>query len=508
MRRPVLLAIVLAVCCACGAGPSVRPHVAVEREPGPVAPEESVDDPAVDTPAPLGVPEQDLAWGPCDAQLPAPQGVTLECAQYEAQIDPGGALPGSFTMGALRARAANTPEDAAPLVFTSGSDRPSTELIGELAAGGLGPLLAAHPIVAVDRRGTGSSTEIDCLPVQDRHDLADLGQFTIGSNDRVERLSAISIEATVACTDYLQPQELTFDTAHAADDIEALRLLWGVDTLGLIGSGNGASVALAFAAKYPSNIGRLVLDSPEAVAVDAGTAAEHRVRGAEAALDAFAAQCVALACSLGPDPRAALTDLVVRAREGRIPATSSNAVLTALTGTLAGGAGDRAARVRGLADAASAALAGDPTPIGALANAAGADGDGRFVARCTDAQQLPSGDRVREFQAEWAERYPVFGPEAALELVSCTAWPATPPPAMPAELDVPVLFLVGTGDPVAGGEGLPAVTGAVGNAGAPHSTMTWHGSGHPAIQSECAQRAVVTYAADGTLPPGGSACPA
>ena len=34
MRRSVLLAMVLVVCTACGAGPSNRPHVAVEREGG------------------------------------------------------------------------------------------------------------------------------------------------------------------------------------------------------------------------------------------------------------------------------------------------------------------------------------------------------------------------------------------------------------------------------------------------------------------------------------------
>ncbi|NLG56271.1 MAG: alpha/beta hydrolase [Rhodococcus sp.] len=508
MRRPVLLAIVLAVCCACGAGPSVRPHVAVEREPGVGAPEDTQEDPTGPVVPELETPQDDLAWGPCDSAPAVPAGVIVECAAFDAQIDISGLPPGTFTMGALRARKENTPQDAAPLVYTSGSDRPSSEVIGSFAESGLGTLMDAHPIVAVDRRGVGLSTEIDCLPVQDRHAIADLGQFSFGTSNRIERLSAISINATVACTDYLQPQELTFDTAHAADDIDALRQLWGVHQIGIIGSGNGASVALAYAAKYPDSVGRLVLDSPEAVAVDAATAAEHRVRGAEAALDAFSAQCASLACSLGPDPHAAIVDLVTKARAGQIPATSSNAVLTALTGTLIGGTGDRATRVRTFADAASAALDGDPVPIGQLANAAAGSGDGAFVARCTDSQQLPSSDRVAELLTEWTERYEVFGPEAALSLVPCTAWPATPPPALPAELGIPVLFVVGNADPISGHDGLPAVTGAVGNSGAAHSTMTWHGNGHPAIQSDCVQRAVVTYIADGSLPPSGSACPA
>lgn len=508
MRRPVLLAIVLAVCCACGAGPSVRPHVAVEQAPGSDTPESAVEDPAADPAPALQPPQQDLAWAPCDSAPPAPAGVILECADFDAPIDITGLPPGTFTMGALRARVESTPDDAAPLVFTSGSDRASSELIAAFSTTGLSTLLQSHPIVAVDRRGMGRSTQIDCLPVEERHAVADLGQFTFGSNDRVERMSSISVNATVACTDYLQPQELTFGTAHAADDIDALRQFWDVPLIGVIGSGNGASVALAYAAKYPASLGRLVLDSPEAVAVDAATAADHRLRGAEASLDAFATQCVAVSCSLGAEPRAAIADLVARARAGQVPATSSNAVLTALTGTLRGGPGDRPARIRVLSDAVTAALAGDPAPIGALANAATNPGDGAFVSQCTDSQQLPSSDRVRELETEWSERYPVFGPEAALALLACSAWPATPPPAMPAALDIPVLFVAGVADPISGQDGLPAVTGAVGGAGSAHSTMTWHGSGHPAIQSDCVQRAILEYVNEGALPPSGSACPA
>src|SRR5690606_40847795 len=114
------------------------------------------------------------------------------------------------------------------------------------------------------------------------------------TGDAPERVADLGRQATVSCTDYLQPQQLMFGASHAADDIERLRQAWGVDRIGLLGVGNGATVALAYAAAYPGAVGRLVLDSPAAATADAELMAESQARGAEAAVDAFARQCTAL----------------------------------------------------------------------------------------------------------------------------------------------------------------------------------------------------------------------
>ena len=70
------------------------------------------------------------------------------------------------------------------------------------------------------------------------------------------------------------------------------RSLWDVPAVALVGIGNGAQVALAYAASRPDRVARLILDSPVALGVDAEAAAEQQVKGQQAALDAFAAQCV------------------------------------------------------------------------------------------------------------------------------------------------------------------------------------------------------------------------
>ncbi|MDV7352241.1 alpha/beta hydrolase [Rhodococcus oxybenzonivorans] len=521
MRRLGLLALVLVVCSACGAGPSNRPHVAVEREGGGSEPTPTESQNADAPPPQLQVPKTDLTWTDCTQGtletlgpgVVAPSGLIFECASYESAVDESGVLPGSFTMGAMRARLADTPANAAPLVLTSGSDRSSTSTLAALSTGGLATLLSTRPVVAVDRRGIASSQKIECLspPTSDlRRRLADLGQFDPGAGDQVDKVAALGRDATIACTDYLQPQELAFDSTHAADDIETLRRTWEVDSLGILATGNGSAVALSYAAEYPGRVGRLVLDSPAVTTVDAATVTEQQVAGQEAAFDAFARQCTALSCSLGPDPRAAVTAAVAAAAAGRIPGVSSNALLTAISGVLGTAGGDQQGRVRMLSDAVSAATAGNTAPLLALAAQAEAayESDGQFITRCTDGQQWPAPDRVRQLQRVWGEQFPLFGPDAAVGLLLCTSWPATAPPALPGDLSMPVLVLSGAADPVVGNAGVGTVTGAVGSAGATTATLTWHGRGHPATHSDCSQKAIVSYLADGTLPPDGSACPA
>lgn len=515
MRRSVLLAMVLAVCCACGAGPSTRPHVAVERGGGGAPEPTEVQYPNA-PPPPLEAPHSDVTWVDCGQQTLArtglgalPDGVILECGQYEAPIDKSGPLPGSFQVGLLRARAPQTPAEAAPLVLTSGSDRPSTDQLAALMTTGGRDLLTTNPVVAVDRRGIGTSLEIECLTDAERTDINNLTPAGGASGDRVEAMAALGREATIACTDYLQPQELAFDTTHAAEDIETLRELWQVPAIGMIGTGNGAAVAMSYAAKYPDRVGRLVLDSPPATTADAVTVTEQRVQGQEAALDVFARQCAALGCSLGPDPRASIAGLIESARAGQLPGLSANAALTAIAATLGSPTADNQARVRTLSDTLSAARGGDTAALEGLASRAAnaTQRDGQLIAQCSDGQQWPAPDRVRDLYRTWQDSYPLFGPESALGMLTCGAWPATAPPALPTDLKVPVLVLTGVADPVVGNAGVGSATGAVEAAGAPTSTVTWHGAGHPVMSTDCARKSIGTYVADGELPADGNACP-
>ena len=80
---------------------------------------------------------------------------------------------------------------------------------------------------------------------------------------------------------------------------------------------------------------RLVLDSPLPLGINAEAAAEQHVKGQQAALDAFAAQCAAVNCPLGPDPKGAVDALLAAARAGHGPGGASvAAVADAITTAL------------------------------------------------------------------------------------------------------------------------------------------------------------------------------
>jgi pimeloyl-ACP methyl ester carboxylesterase len=514
-RAAVLASSLSIMIAGCGAGPSDRPGVAVERPP---AVGGSATTSAAAPPPRAEVPKTDLSWHECTAPTldllglgPAPAGLILDCAEYSTPIDASGGVLGSFRAGAMRARLPQTPADAAPLVLTSGSDRSSSATLAGLAVGPASGLLAARPIVAVDRRGLGTSQPIDCLPVDVRRGMADNAQFGPGANDPAQAMTGFSQDATIACRDFLHPYEGTFDAPHAADDIEQLRKQWQVDHIDLLGSGNGAKVALSYARKFGDHLSRLVLDSPEAVGADATTRAEQQVQGAEAALTAFAQRCTGINCALGANPRAAITDLVNRASTGGLGDISANALLTAVTGFLGSPRADQVNRVAELADALSAAGRGDRGTLGniILRESAATASDGQFVNRCTDSQTPPSPTRAKELSDEWAQKYPVFGRSAAIAMMSCAAWPVTQAPPMPTQLNMPVLVLGGSADPVVGNAGQASVTGALGAAGARHASLTWQGWGHPVFShSGCAQLALLDYLKDAKLPADATACPA
>ncbi|MGW5111340.1 alpha/beta fold hydrolase [Nocardia sp. NPDC004123] len=516
--RAALLASTLSilVTTACGAGPSNRPAVAVEQ-PHQAGVATSTA-PADATPPAPEVPKADLAWKDCTAPTlnllslgAPPQGLVLECAEYTSQVDVAGNVAGNFRNAAMRARYDRTPKDAAPLILTSGSDRSSTATLAGLAAGPASALLAARPIIAVDRRGIGSSQPVTCMTDPQRKAIADQTQFTRGATDAVDTMSTAGRDATVACLDFLAPAQATFDAPHAADDLEQLRKQLQVDHLALLGTGTGTNVALSYARKYGQHLGRLVLDSPQGVGTDANGRAEQRVKGQEAALTAFGQRCASLNCSLGSDPRAAVVDLMIRAGAGQLGDLSASALVTTLSGFLGDSRATGNAQITEFADALSALGKGDHVPITPflLRAAAGIATDGQFVNRCSDNHEPSTPDKAKELETTWGTQYPVFGKVAAIDLMACSAWPAATPMPLPDKLNLPVLVLGGSADPVTGQDGRPTVTGALGAAGARTATVVWQGWGHPTFaHSGCAQQSLADYLKDATLPADGTACPA
>ncbi|MBP2452878.1 alpha/beta hydrolase [Mycolicibacterium lutetiense] len=517
LRRSAVAAPVLSLLLtACAPLLAADPHYATDSGAHPQGqPETTVALP----PGPPGIeaPKNDLSWRDCTprvfngAGIPPLPDITLDCATYDADLDSINGATGTISIGVVRARSTQTPADAGPLVMTTGTDIPtSVQLPAWLARSGT-DILKTHPIVAVDRRGIGMSGAVDCRDAYDRQEMLDQTQFQAG-DDPVANLGAVTMTATTSCTDTIAPGDSAYDNAHTAEDLEQLRSTWDVPALALLGVGNGAQVALAYAGSHPNKVSRLILDSPLPLAIGAEAAAEQRVKGQQAALDAFAAQCVAANCPLAPDPKAAVDALMAEARAGRGPGGASVASLAdAITTGMGFPQGDRVAATNNLAGALAAARAGDAGPISGLITQADnlRQSDGQFVNSCSDALNRPTPDRVRELVVAWGKLYPQFGAVGALNLVKCLNWPSGSAPKDPQDLKIPVLLLGVRNDPIVGNEGVAAVAATIINAGANNRRVMWQGIGHGAsIYTPCALPPLTGYLESGQLPETDTYCPA
>ena len=468
-------------------------------------------------PADIAVPRNDLAWRDCtakatgDAGVAPMPGVVLECADYDADLDPVGGAAGTLNIGVMRARSVQTPPGAGPLVFTTGSDLPSSLQLPVWLSRAGADVLKSRPIVAVDRRGMGMSSPIDCRDAFDRQQMREQAQFQSG-DDRVANLVQVATTATTGCTDVLAPGASAYDNARAAEDLERLRGTWDVPALAIMGIGNGAQVAIAYAGSHPEKVARLALDSPIAAAVAAEAAAEDQAKAQQAALDAFAAQCVAANCTLGPDPKGAVDGLLSAARSGKGPGgVSAAALATAIVTALGYPNGDRIGSTVKLANTLAAARNGDVNGLINLINAAEAlrDTDGQFVNHCSDSLSRPTPDRVRELVVAWGKQYPQFGSVAALNLAKCLAWPSGAAPKDPKNFKVDTLLLGVQNDPIVGSQGVPATAAIMINAGATSKRVMWQGVGHgSAVYTACALPPLLGYLDTGTLPQTDTFCPA
>lgn len=518
MHRPGRFAtviVVAALLAGCAPGIAANPHFATDVSRVAGAPETST--PPESGPPPIEAPKNDLAWRDCttrvfdDVALAPPPDVTVECASYDADLDPINGANGTLSIGVVRARTEQTPQDAGPLVLTTGFDLPSSVQLPVWLSRTGGDVLRTRPIVAVDRRGMGRSGDLDCRSTFDRREMRDQAQYDSGS-DPVETLYEISVTATTSCTDTIAPGDSAYDNAHAAEDIERLRTTWDVPALALLGIGNGAQVALAYAGRHSENVARLILDSPIPTAINAEAAAEQQIKGEQAALDTFAAQCAAANCPLGADPKDAIDELLAAARAGDGPVGVSVAAITeAISTALAFPRGDRLGATNSLAEALSSARAGNSDQLDNLIDQAESlrQTDGQFVNRCSDALSRPTPDRVRELVVAWGNTYRQFGTVGALDLVKCLNWPSGSAPPDPTSLNVDLMLLGGQNDPIVGSEGVATVAALAINAGVASKRVIWQGIGHGvSIYAPCALPPMISYIGSGNLPPSDTYCPA
>lgn len=522
-RVRVLVVLALLISLGCTAGPSERPPVAVRDADLAAQPPPDGLTTAVPTLPPPGKYHADLLlWEDCTdlvtEQLGADTGATMttppirvDCAEIQVGADQSAPLLRDFLTLDLT-RIGDGP--AVLVVLTEVTGEPGTVRAARLASELPPAMLESYTLVGLARRGTGPTDPLDCTPPATRERIVGLDPEPRlpGQLELVLGLAASTVQA---CTQLVGERLSAISSANTADDLETLRIRLGSPVLNVLAHGEASRAVTEFIRRYPSSVGRIVLDGAHDPTLDAVTAAEAAMLAADQGFTAFAADCVASSvrpCPLGADPRAALASLAEQLR--RAPLSVGSQQITAGTAyqavleTLGS-----PARWPELSQALAAARDGDGTRIAALVEPVltptrglPARFDPALATHCNDTRMRVPPERAAQLVEQWRQRSALFGPLFAQRLLLCSSWPVpTAAPTGPGTWGVPSVLVVATvNDPVMPADGARRTAESLPSA----VLVSWQGEAHGALpHSRCMADLVTRFLVDGHIPLSGTLCP-
>lgn len=448
--------------------------------------------------------------------------VRFGCGELQVPLDyahPDGA---KTTLAMIRIHTTrNTARPAQSLLVNPGGPGGSGVQFGLGVYGQLPAAVArAYDIIAFDPRGVGESSPVRCLSDKQKDRFFALSP-NLTTAAGVAEARRESRQYAADCARRIGRSLPDFDTVATARDMDQIRQAVGDDRMNYLGFSYGTELGWTYAHLFPKQVRRFVLDGAVDPTLRDKTGAVAQVRGFENAFGQFAAWCArAPDCATLGDPRAAVAALFAQAR--RAPLRTQDAARP-LTENLASTGVIEALYSKSewpqLASALLAARRGDGSDLLALAdryNQRTADGaytnlsDANTVISCNDAPRrpVPGTARVLATARAWAKRFPLFGADAAGQLLGCLGWQPhrTPVPAPAAATPTTVLVVGNLHDPATPYAGAVHLTQQLGHA----ELLTWNGEGHTSYLSgsSCVDGYVDAYLIRGALPPEHTVCPA
>ncbi|MEU1620067.1 alpha/beta hydrolase [Streptomyces sp. NPDC005722] len=454
---------------------------------------------------------QQPVWRPCEDEP------SYECTTLKAPLDYARPDAGDITLAVTRLTATgNASQRIGSLLYNPGG--PGDSAIGglrDLARGFSPAMRAAYDLVAVDPRGVGASTPLDCGTMAPETG-ADSRPVSAGAPD-FEALDEARARTADACerrAGWLLPH---VGTPDAARDLDLVRALVGDDRLHYLGFSYGTYLGATYAELFPSRVGRMVLDGAVDPAIDDYRRFLDPAHGYQVAWDAFAADCVARpGCPVGRSVEEAgrvLDALVARLdrsprREGKDLTVTGDDLLRTVLAALKQPAWDELRRTLG--EVVSAA-GGTSTLQRLSAAQEEAVADVGFTAvSCLSAALGPvfTPAQAEALLPAFRRASPQFGAYYSALLTTCAHWPVGPDRAVragAAPRTAPILVVGTLRDPATPYAWARSLTRFLPSA----RLLTWDGDGHTAYLqpgSGCVDVAVDRYLLSGRLPPAGAVC--
>lgn len=510
----VVGALTATLVAGCTVGPSERPAVLMQDNPG----QETSQDTKGPAPLPpLGEPQPDIVgwsvWPECapsitDQLSAAARKLTLECTTVPSRsLDRTG--PGQ-DVALLRAGKGELRQRVPVVVVGDVDGPPGSVLAAELATQLPAELLKKVALVGFDRRGTGGSNPIDCIPSLARQGLLGVDPDSSDPEPLVEAVRKSGQECSIA----LGNEQSAYDSVHTAEDLEEVRGAIGAPRLHAIARGEGSRVLIAYANANADKLGRVVLDGAPDPNTDATATLADMAEGAEATLKEFGAECAARpSCPIDSDAAAALEDAAERARNN--PLTDDGGEVTPAMVLYAAWLGLREPHQwQQLATAIDQARQGKPNRLVELVrpmlehqDRTPPTIDATLATICNDTSTRLPTERIGQLAASWRDKYPVFGGLVAQRLLWCSQWPVRTEKQPDLNIDgiPPTLIIATKADPATPEKGTSRTADQLPGA----RKVSWEGAGHGAVgRSDCVTKNVTNFLLDGKIPGTDVTCPA
>lgn len=273
---------------------------------------------------------QSMRWRPCKPEeitsrdMPAPKNLSpYECAEVQAPLDWDNPAGDAISLAVAVHRSG---KENAPVLFYNlgGPGGGAVDALVSQVRDSLGDALVdAYDIVAVDPRGVGSSTPVQCL---NDHELDNFNAYGVITDSEVEAAKERAFageketpEEEVRHAQRLMEQfgqgcqKLTgdlaghIDTVSVARDFDMVRQILGQEKFNYLGYSYGTFLGATYADLFPTTVNRMVLDAAVDPAMNAHEISALQMKGFDESLIHWIENCQSGAgCPLPGDTRAGI----------------------------------------------------------------------------------------------------------------------------------------------------------------------------------------------------------
>ncbi|GAA2208339.1 alpha/beta hydrolase [Nonomuraea monospora] len=447
---------------------------------------------------PMAPPATALSWQDC--------GDGLRCGRITVPADWAAPEGAQITLGLAKLPARDPATRKGTLVLNLGGPAQQISVL-RVAKQAFAELTRWFDVVVFDPRGFEASTGVRC---PGRAPWAANAEWVFPDRAAYARYTEQNRRFGLGCAQAAGPLAGHVDSGQGARDLEAVRVALGERKLTYYGNSYGTVLGVAYAAAFPSRVGRMYLDSPIDHTTPSWTAwllAKAKVK--EDNLRRFAAWCATdPSCALhGRDVLKVWDEVMARAAKRPIPAPGAGAGATAGATLIASRATVTFdATWPELATSLAEAHAGDATRF-ARPSAGVADPDFSRIANCADFPYPAAYRQVKALEERLRRDAPRIGWTVAWPMANlCAGLPhamAFPPrPVRPRGLP-PILVASGLYDDAAPPASARRITAQLD--GARHLAAK---GGHALYLAgdPCVREHVHRYLTAGQLPPTGTTC--